>query len=296
MFLNIPDIYIEIFKSSRILLNACFFCAGVKVEEGDEEIIDDIVEKMNFYTDRRQSTILWIKQNSPKICDSLKNYITNKIAEKNIKFYNFKSKILTPVQMFLTKFSLTTSLFLETNISLHENENEKNDWYALYDLTLTDISILSFKKWILESEISIVFILKMTNNSIYVFSIDKFNNEKEKYINNSNGLLTILCVKPRFYKLVDNEIIDINSLEKIFENYLKIKNNYSNVSNVEIWVNETKNNTKKLYINIDSEEKLPKKMNELKNLENKFSDEIVVSIGGRCSKMTRRISTFSSIK
>lgn len=296
LFLNIPDIYIEIFKSSRILLNACFFCAGVKVEEGDEEIIDDIVEKMNFYTDRRQSTILWIKQNSPKICDSLKNYITNKIAEKNIKFYNFKSKILTPVQMFLTKFSLTTSLFLETNISLHENENEKNDWYALYDLTLTDISILSFKKWILESEISIVFILKMTNNSIYVFSIDKFNNEKEKYINNSNGLLTILCVKPRFYKLVDNEIIDINSLEKIFENYLKIKNNYSNVSNVEIWVNETKNNTKKLYINIDSEEKLPKKMNELKNLENKFSDEIVVSIGGRCSKMTRRISTFSSIK
>ncbi|CEF60900.1 Hypothetical protein SRAE_0000003200 [Strongyloides ratti] len=293
-FLNIPDIYVEIFKCPRILLNACFFCAGVKIEDDDEEIIDDIVEKMNFYTDITQSMILWIKQNTPQICDSLKNYITNKITGKNINFYNFKSKVLTPVQMFLIKSSFTTYLFLNTDEFLHKSENKKKYWYILHDLTLTDTSILSLKKWVLNSKMSIVFILKIVDNSIYVFAIDKHNNENEKYSNNY-GLLTILCVKPRFYKLVDNEIIDINTFENIFKNYLKIKKNFSNVSDVEIWINETKNNNKKLYIDNGIIKKSSIKNNGFKNLENKFSDEIIISIGGKCSKMTRRISTTSNI-
>uniref|UniRef100_A0A0N5CI58 BACK domain-containing protein n=1 Tax=Strongyloides papillosus TaxID=174720 RepID=A0A0N5CI58_STREA len=287
LFLDTPDIYVEIFKGPRTFLNACFFSAGVKIEDNDEEIIDDIVAKMNFYKDTSESILLWIKQNSPKICDSLRNFIISRITDRQMDYYSsIKSKVLTPVQVFLIKSSL--NIFLNSNNFLIERENKKNDWYVLDNLTLTNITIDCLKKWAFNYEMSFVFIIKMVDDSISVFSISKYNNnEMEK--NYNNIYLTILNVKPKYYKIIDNEIVDVNSLEKIFENYLKIKHDFSNVSDVEVWTNKRKNDINELYSDID--EKVVKKRSFSKRLQDKLSDEIVISIAGRCGKMTRRISS-----
>uniref|UniRef100_A0A0N4Z4R3 BACK domain-containing protein n=1 Tax=Parastrongyloides trichosuri TaxID=131310 RepID=A0A0N4Z4R3_PARTI len=220
LFLQSPEVFIKIFKNPRILLNACFLGAGVKAEECDDSIIDDIEEKMTFCNNTEESTLLWIHQNCPHICDQLQEFIIGKIKNIQPKSNNVYTNSLTSVQMFLLKSSLDKNLFFKTT------ENESN-WFILYDSTL----------------------------------------------------------------IFEHKLNNCDQLEEALIKYCKVKDDLSNVEEIQIWSYGNENNN--LYFEKPLKRRYVKSCNT-KCLE-QCGDEIVISIGGRCGKITRRPSTSESV-
>ncbi|CAK5076897.1 unnamed protein product [Meloidogyne enterolobii] len=116
------------------------------------------------------STNLWIEENCPRLVEPVFDKI-NKIffGKQNIILNNLQSEILSPIQFFVLRQSLPTTIFWPKPISIDSRE----DWTLLYSSTKNGLSVNRFEANVFDYRGPTVAIFNLTDNQLYGIAADE---------------------------------------------------------------------------------------------------------------------------
>uniref|UniRef100_A0A915MT08 TLDc domain-containing protein n=1 Tax=Meloidogyne javanica TaxID=6303 RepID=A0A915MT08_MELJA len=113
---------------------------------------------------------LWIEENCPRLFEPVFDKI-NKIffGKQNIILNNLQSEILSPIQFFVLRQSLPTTVFWPKPVSIDSRE----DWTLLYSSTKNGLSVNRFEANVFDYRGPTVAIFSLTNNQLYAIAADE---------------------------------------------------------------------------------------------------------------------------
>ncbi|CAK5085755.1 unnamed protein product [Meloidogyne enterolobii] len=156
--------------SSFGLFEVCVELANIKINKNDEFFVNSFCEQMTSKGDDINSTNLWIEENCPRLVEPVFDKI-NKIffGKQNIILNNLQSEILSPIQFFVLRQSLPTTIFWPKPISIDSRE----DWNLLYSSTKNGLSVNRFEANVFDYRGPTVAIFNLTSNQLYAIAADE---------------------------------------------------------------------------------------------------------------------------
>lgn len=161
---------IKILMPAKNLIEVCAESANIKLNEKDEIFVNSFAEQMMSKGDDINVINSWIEENCPRLFEPVFDKI-NRIffGKQSIILNNLQSVILSPIQLFVLRQSLPTTVFWPKPTSIDSLE----DWTLLYSSAKNGLSVNRFEANVFDYRGPTVAIFSLTNNQLYAIAADE---------------------------------------------------------------------------------------------------------------------------